>query len=88
MEQFPEDLVKKFTPELLSKKEVIQNFKKFIKDVETVGELIENSTKTDKTYHPMFGTISAKKWFRLVEIHMKHHDRQRYRIINGLKNQL
>lgn len=84
MENFPPDLVEKFTPEKQSKSGVITNFKEFVQLVGQTASQLKNATKDDKTYHPMFGTITAKKWFRLVEIHLRHHDKQRFRILKEL----
>ncbi|MCB0388781.1 MAG: DinB family protein [Winogradskyella sp.] len=85
MENFPPDLVAKFTPEKHSKAEVITNFKRLIELVHETAQQLNNVTKTDRTYHPMFGTITAKKWFRLIEIHLRHHDKQRFRILKQLR---
>jgi hypothetical protein len=30
--------------------------------------------------HPVFGTLDARQWFTLVEMHMRHHLRQKKRI--------
>jgi hypothetical protein len=46
-----------------------------------IAKKIENSTqKSGKTPHPALGFLSAEEWFSLVEMHFRHHLRQKRRI--------
>ena len=80
MENFPAPLVENFTPVKRSKNELIQDFTSFIQEVNDLEHLLNTSTKDNKHYHPMFGDISTKEWFALIELHMWQHDKQKDKI--------
>lgn len=80
MQNFPAPIVEDFTPVKRSKKELIEDFKTFTREVNDLKETLMNTSKSDKNYHPMFGDINATEWFSLIEIHMAHHEVQRARI--------
>jgi hypothetical protein len=80
MEEFPAPLVENFTPVKRSKTELIQDFSAFIQEVNDLEDLLNTSTKDNKQYHPMFGDISTKEWFALIELHMWQHDKQKNKI--------
>jgi len=85
MENFPAPLVKNFTPVKRSKSELIIDFKLFIQEVNDLEENLNNSTKKNKQYHPMFGDITTKEWFALIELHIWQHDKQKKGILEFLK---
>ncbi|AXT20342.1 hypothetical protein D7030_04270 [Flavobacteriaceae bacterium AU392] len=74
---FPKDIQDNFTPEIKEREELITEFKGFIKDIVTISDLLKTADLSVKNYHPFFGTINAREWFSLVEIHMRHHNRQK-----------
>ena len=80
MEEFPKPLVTDFTPVKRHKKELLADFSDFIKEVNDLEEILNNSTKKDKQYHPMFGDINTKEWFALIELHIWQHDKQKEKI--------
>lgn len=41
---------------------------------------LENYDKKEKTKHPAFGYLNAKEWYRMSEMHFRHHFRQLKRI--------
>jgi hypothetical protein len=47
--------------------------------------LAESQGKTGKTKHPGFGYLDANEWFQLVEMHFRHHLRQKARLDKFLK---
>lgn len=85
MEEFPKPIAEAFTPIKRDKKELVEDFSSFIKEVNDLQEILENSSKKDKHYHPMFGDINTKEWFALIELHIWQHDKQREKIKRYLK---
>lgn len=86
MEKFPEPLVKNFTPKKQNKSDLIKDFKLFIKEVNDLKEVLMNSSRKNKHYHPMFGDITTRDWIDIIEVHLSHHKRQKDRITNFLKS--
>ena len=84
MESFPAPLVEDFTPVKRSKLELITDFESFIKEVNALKDILNSSTKEHKHYHPMFGDISTKEWFALIELHIWQHDKQKKKIRQSL----
>jgi len=80
MESFPENIVTDFTPQILEKKLLEQNFKDFITQIIAKAPILKQSDKKVKHHHPFFGMINATEWFSLVEIHIRHHERQKKRL--------
>ena len=87
MEEFPKPLVEAFTPKQRNKNELVDDFLAFIKEVNELQEILDNSSKENKHYHPMFGDINTKEWFSLIELHMWHHDKQREKIKRYLETE-
>jgi hypothetical protein len=55
------------------------------KMAEMAENLSKNQSKSGKTAHPAFGYLNAEEWFQLVEIHFRHHLRQKARLDKFLK---
>jgi hypothetical protein len=56
------------------------------KMAEMAAVLDKKQGKTGKTAHPAFGFLDAFEWFQLVEIHFRHHLRQKERLDKFLKS--
>ncbi len=84
MEEFPAPLVADFTPQKRKKADLENDFITFIKEVNDLEEILKNSTKQHKQYHPMFGDLTAREWFSLIELHIWHHEKQK----DGIKEVL
>ena len=80
MESFPSNIVSDFTPEILEREVLEQKFKNFIEQIIAKEPLLKQSNKKVKHNHPFFGMINAREWFSLVEIHIRHHERQKKRL--------
>ncbi len=87
MEEFPAPLVEAFTPIKRVKKELVEDFFSFIEEVNALEKILENSSNQNKQYHPMFGDITTKEWFALIELHIWQHDKQREKIKSYLENE-
>jgi len=55
--------------------------------VSLVKEALATKKNLGKSQHPGLGFFSASEWFQFTEMHMRHHLRQKDRIITGLSNQ-
>ena len=85
LEKFPQDLIEKFTPVKRTKEDLLVDFNKFIQEVNDLKNKVSKSTGQNKQYHPLFGDITTKNWFALVEQHMWQHDKQMRKLKEFLK---
>ena len=56
------------------------------KDTNDIWKKIENTSKHGKSEHPEFGFLNCFEWIRYSVMHMRHHLRQKKRIIKFLKS--
>ena len=80
LENFPEEIATAFTPKSKEKDAIVKEFTEFIEHVKNLQPLLKEADTSLKHKHPMFGWINAVEWFALVEIHIRHHTRQKTRI--------
>jgi len=80
MESFPSKIVSNFTPTIVERNELENNFGEFILEILSQELLVKQSNRSIKHHHPFFGMINAVEWFSLIEIHMRHHERQKKRL--------
>jgi hypothetical protein len=45
---------------------------------------LSSVSEISKTFHPAFGYLNAREWFQLIEMHFRHHLRQKKRLDNFL----
>ena len=85
MEEFPNRFVKLFSPVKRVKEDLVEDFTLFIHEVKSLEDLVLQSRNSDKQYHPMFGDISAREWYYLIEFHLWQHNKQKEKIKNYLR---
>lgn len=56
------------------------------KEMRHVLTLLDKPQYKGKTPHPGFSFLNANEWYKLVDMHFKHHFRQKSRIDNFLNN--
>ncbi len=61
----------------LSTEKIKDDFYRFLKIVYKVAKEIDYKKPTKKVKHPTFGYLTAEEWFRLMEMHFRHHVRQK-----------
>lgn len=66
-----------------SKMELMQGFMDIRSAMEQMAEEIAVGTHHGKTRHPGFGYFSAQDWFQFADMHLRHHVRQKRRIVEG-----
>lgn len=51
-----------------------------VEEMKAVADRISSTRATGKTRHPALGMLSADEWYRLVEMHFRHHLHQKSRL--------
>ncbi len=53
---------------------------KLIKIIRETEQKLSGASEIQKTGHPAFGFLNAREWFQLIEMHFRHHLRQKKRL--------
>ncbi len=61
-------------------KEAKNNMIKLLKEMNEASALLTKADKNYKTEHRMFGFLNAFEWYKLIEMHFKHHLKQKKRL--------
>ncbi len=64
----------------MGKDEARQLMDKFYARLEEIHARIDSATSSYKFEHPRLGLLNALEWYRFIEIHTRHHERQLQRI--------
>lgn len=73
-------------PKQPESKQVVKNdFKLLQGRFRNVTDLVDKNVNTGKTKHPLLGFLNAVEWLQLVDMHFRHHLRQKERIDIFLK---
>jgi DinB superfamily len=67
-------------PQPKSKEAVMEDFVNLKIQLKDLAEKIDASNSKGKTKHPGFGYLTALEWFQMIEMHFKHHLRQKKRL--------
>jgi len=59
---------------------------KLAKMMQETEQKLSGASEISKTAHPAFGFLNAREWFQLIEMHFRHHLRQKERIDRFLAN--
>jgi hypothetical protein len=72
-----------YTPKVpQSKQELIEGFEKVKQDMKTsLNGMAAN--KGGKTAHPGFSFLNAEEWYKIIEMHWRHHLRQKENILKN-----
>jgi hypothetical protein len=68
-----------------NKEQIIQGLDKVKEEMKSTLPKLENK-KQGKTNHPGFSYLNGNEWYRLIEMHFRHHLRQKERIDQYLKS--
>lgn len=77
-----------YTPKHPSSKQEILDGLSLVK--RKMGEMcliLDKTKKQGKTPHPAFSFLNGNEWFKLIEMHFRHHLRQKKRLDNFLNNE-
>lgn len=64
----------------LNTEKVKDDFYRFLKVVYKVAKEIDYKKPTAKVKHPSLGYLTAEEWFQLIEMHFRHHVRQKKKL--------
>lgn len=67
-------------PQPKSKQAVADDLQKLKILLKDLGEQIDASTSIGKTKHPAFGYLTAIEWYKMIDMHFRHHLRQKKRL--------
>jgi hypothetical protein len=70
----------------LSPEKVKDDFYRFLKIIYKAGKEIDYKKSTNKVKHPRLGYLSADEWFQLIEMHMRHHMRQKKKLDKEMRS--
>lgn len=74
-----------YTPEQPeSKEQLIQGLNTVIDRMKEIMPKLEKASMQNTMPHPRFGSLNAKEWFLLIEMHYRHHLLQTDRLKNFL----
>jgi len=63
-----------------SRAEMREGLLKLIETMRTLAPQIDHASPVQKWKHPALGMLNAEEWYRLIEIHFRHHLRQKKRL--------
>jgi hypothetical protein len=84
---FPDERIKSdlhisyYVPQPVEKGELTAILLKLKSDLDEIGVRIAHSPSKGKTPHPGLGYFTAEEWFRYADMHMRHHFRQKARLL-------
>jgi len=64
----------------LSTEKVKDDFYRFLKLIYKVAKEIDYKKPSAKVKHPSLGYLSAEEWFKLMEMHFRHHVKQKKKL--------
>lgn len=77
-----------YTPKQPDGREVMrEGLIQLIQTMRDAAAKLPPASPTMKTEHPAFGYLNAEEWFRLIEMHFRHHLRQKKRLDHFLGRQ-
>ena len=65
---------------------VKDSFYRFFKVMQKTAKEIDASNLKYKTLHPTLGMLNALEWFKLIDMHFKHHLRQKARFDKHIRS--
>ncbi|MBU7319963.1 DinB family protein [Paenibacillus oleatilyticus] len=70
-----------YTPqEPESKEQLVEGLSSVVRHMNEIALKLENAPLHHTVAHPRFGGLTAEEWFRLVEMHYRHHLLQKDRL--------
>ncbi|MFB0946803.1 MAG: hypothetical protein ACI9V1_001700 [Spirosomataceae bacterium] len=64
-------------PEAKEKGDYVGSFNKMLADIDALTDRIVEDEGTYKTHHAVFDWLNAKQWCQMLEMHHRHHHRQK-----------
>lgn len=70
----------------LSTEKVKDDFYRFLKLLYKTAKEIDYKKPTAKVKHPKLGYLTAEEWFKLIEMHFRHHIKQKKKLDNEVRS--
>lgn len=70
-----------------SKQEILDGLSLVKRKMGEMYLILDKTKKQGKTPHPAFSFLNGNEWFKLIEMHFRHHLRQKKRLDNFLNNE-
>jgi hypothetical protein len=70
----------------LSTEKVKDDFYRFLKLVYKVAKDIDYKKPVNKAKHPTLGYLTAEEWYKLIEMHFRHHLKQKKKIDKDVRS--
>ncbi|KEQ24807.1 DinB family protein [Paenibacillus tyrfis] len=67
-----------------SKEQLVEGLKSVVRRMYEIAPKLENAPLHHTVAHPRFGGLTAEEWFKLVEMHYRHHLMQKDRLKQAL----
>ncbi|MDR0270412.1 DinB family protein [Paenibacillus sp.] len=67
-------------PQPASKEQIREGLQSVLIKMKETEPLVHSASPQNKLVHPGFGALNAAEWFMLVEMHYRHHLRQKERL--------
>jgi hypothetical protein len=68
-----------------SKDQLVQGLNVVMQKMKEIEPTIDNAPLQNTVAHPRFGGLNAKEWFKLIEMHYRHHLLQKERLKKELE---
>jgi hypothetical protein len=77
------------TPEQPQNKQVVKNeFEKIQNNFNRLSEVVSKSSSRGKEKHPVLGFLNSAEWLQTLDMHFRHHIRQKGRIDSFLNSRV
>jgi hypothetical protein len=67
-------------PQPKSKEAIVEGLQELRIMLKNLAEKIDSSSSKGKIKHPAFGYLTAFEWYKMIDMHFKHHLRQKKRL--------
>lgn len=64
----------------IATEKVKDDFYRFLKVMYRLAKEIDKNNPTAKVQHPKFGYLTAMEWYQLIDMHFRHHIRQKKKL--------
>ncbi len=61
-------------------------FFKFFKEMQKIAKDLDAAPSMYKTMHPSLGMLTGQEWFQIIEMHFRHHLRQKSEIDKSIRS--
>lgn len=71
-------------PQPTSKEEIVEGLQAVVRQMREVEPTLRESSEGCTVSHPRLGSLNAREWFMLIEMHYRHHLLQKERLKHAI----